>query len=155
MIENKAIKGTVCLLIWSSLCFGTPSAASSRDQQRERLRYRLRIFSLYDQQKQYQKLYTLLAKEQREGYGSWEKFAEFKKHANQSGELLVSFSARSFLLASSRDYALIVGCGKYQRDNKTEYIESQVEAVYESGDWYFRSLVGVSAAFGTEPKKCR
>jgi hypothetical protein len=155
MISNRAIKGTVCLLIWSSLCFGTPWAVVSRDQQRQRLKYRLRIFSIYDHQKQYQKLYALLAKEERKGYGSWEKFAEFKKHANQSGELLVSFSAKSFLLTSSRNYALIVGCGKYQSDNKTEYIDSQVEAVYESGDWYFRSLIGVSAAFGTEPKKCR
>jgi hypothetical protein len=154
MLKTNLIKVLIWLLLLGCVSFGV-SSTPLENKSRERLKQRLEDFLIHHQRKEYEQLYGLLAKEQREGYGSVEKFIEFKKSADKTGELLLAFSAKSFSVSSAGNEALIIGCGKYQTDHKKHWLQSQVEAVYENGDWYFRSLIGTSAGFGTSPKKCR
>lgn len=122
---------------------------------RERLKERLQILLKSDEQKDYEKLYELLAEEQRNSYGSKGSFIKFKTTADSiAKQRLTKFIAREFSLTPLGNEAIIIGCGEYVRKGKKKLLESQVEAVYENNDWYFRSLIGVSDGFGTKAKKC-
>ncbi|MEZ5429250.1 MAG: hypothetical protein R2747_23585, partial [Pyrinomonadaceae bacterium] len=87
--------------------------------------------------------------------GSKESFVKFKTTADSiSEQRLTKFIAKEFNLTPLDNEAIIIGCGQYVRKEKKRMLESQVEAVFENNDWYFRSLVGVSIGFGTKAKKC-
>jgi hypothetical protein len=124
---------------------------------RERLQFRLSMFIEYQTMRDYENLYELLEKEHKDAVS---KQAFVDSYKNNDDEvlslLLIKFVSEELgLLQPSNDFALIFGCGEYKKNKKKKYYESQVEAVYENDDWYFRSLIGASVGFGTPLKKCK
>lgn len=128
----------------------------TESQVREKLKERLRIFLDFQKERNYQELYEMLAKEQKNGSGTKESFVKIYQTSEKIDERLTNFIAKDLgLFQPSNDFAVIFGCGEYTKNKRRKYYESQVEAVYENDDWYFRSLIGASVGLGTPLKKCK
>ena len=120
---------------------------------RERLKERLQVLIELQKAKNYEKLYSLLTTN---GTDSKESFIKSNETLDALGraELLIFIPKETYLLEPGNDWGFIKGCGEYVEKGKKKYFESQVESAYENGDWYFRSLIGVSGGNGTKVKKC-
>lgn len=166
------MRGTLTIsILWALLCFifstGYSQQVSSKDifadvpeKNRERLKERLQTLISFQQMSNYEKIYELMSEDVKKT-GSKESFVKTHKEYDETFErdglriLLLKFSPKDVYSLYQDYYWMINGCGEYLDSKKKKYYESQVEAVYEDGDWYFRSLIGVSVGFGTPLKKCK
>lgn len=147
----------LCFFGIANFVEGQSTPKISESKTREKLNKRISMLISFQKEKNYGGLYEMLANEQRKGSGSKESFIKTYKTFDKKGsENLTNFSIKELgLFEPTNDFALVLGCGEYTKNKKKKYYESQVEAVYENNDWYFRSLIGASVGFGTEIKKCK
>lgn len=129
------------------------NALSLEKNARERLEKRLQLLVTFQKSREYDKLFELLTKNEKETKDS---FIKLEKSFDQAGRAeLIEFSLENiFLLEPDNNWAIIKGCGQYKNKHKNKSYESNVEAVYENNDWYFSSLIVANVGFGRKAKKC-
>jgi hypothetical protein len=148
-----------CLLIFlltTAVCVNAQENSQAKELQLyENLKERFNIFLAFQKEKNYAKLYDMLAQEQRKAITK-EFFVEtYQNLEKNDDDRLTNFGIKRVGLLQQSDFGIVEGCGEYTKNKKKKYYESQVEAVYENDDWYFRSLIGASVGFGTPLKKCK
>lgn len=101
------------------------------------------------------KLYDFLDRDARKGYGEVGQFIEFRNSCRElGGSTLRAFAITEVGFLTGGLFSIVRGCGDYFDGVEHKYLASNVEAVYEDGEWYFRSLIGADYVFGVPPKRC-
>lgn len=154
---NSIFFKSIPVVFLLALHFGFASSISAqKDERHERLKMRVEQFFARQKEGDYESIFTMLAEERRKTT-SKKAFVELYKKADSrsDAERLTVFAVTGVGIFEESSFGIVEGCGGYTRENKTEYYDSVVEAIFESGDWYFRSLIGGQVTLDRGARECR
>nr|HQU82897.1 hypothetical protein [Pyrinomonadaceae bacterium] len=154
LVKIKFISLMFFLVITAIFANAQENAKANEQKDYGKLRERFNIFLDFQKQKNYEQLYEMLAQEQRKA-STKENFIEIYQNSDKTNDdQLNAFIIKKIGVLGLSNFGIVEGCGQYIENKKKKSYDSKVEVVFENGDWYFRSLIGVNTSFNSKAKKC-
>lgn len=120
---------------------------------RRRLNQRLKLLVAFQVAQDYDGIYSLLTKNKNDPPIS--SMLEMERSSDKAGRAkLTAFMVERINVLRDFSWSYIDGCGKYQSERTQKFLESQVEAYWVNGDWFFAYSISPSNGVDSAAQKC-
>jgi hypothetical protein len=125
-------------------------------QFRQRLDDRLQEFVSHHRKKEWSDVYAMFSQRYMRTVDSGmspDRFVEERRFSR----ILRFTPVESLALVDDKEapFVIILGCGEYERTGLNSNVETNVEATWENGDWYFSELRHRAPCLDCEARRCK